>query len=586
MVVGGVIFLILVIIQFLVIAKGSERVAEVAARFTLDAMPGKQMAIDADLRAGAFDLEEGKRRRRNLERESQLYGSMDGAMKFVKGDAIAGMIITLINIIAGMIIGILQKGYTAGEAAETFSLLTIGDGLVGQIPALLISTAAGIIVTRVASEEGDSHLGKDIGTQILSQPKAIAIASGFLGVLALIPGLPKVPFLIMGLATGTLAFGLVRTKKRLEEEPEEAPVSEEQKALAEGEELFLPFPTPISLDVSPQLTPLVDTAQEGGMFLAEGVPLVREGLYLDLGVRFPGIRIRGDAGELGPDMFVINVFEVPVVTGRIYPGKVLVNQTVQELASFRIEAEEGYNPSDGMPAAWIDEASRPLVEQAGATCWDSAGYILLCLTGTLKHYAHDFVGIQEVQGMLDKMDEMFPTLVKEVVPKLLTPYQLTDVLKKLVQEQISIRDLRTILQALAEAGQFEKDTVALTEYVRQALRRYISFKYSRGRNTLAVYLLDPEIEDIVKSSIQHLPSGSYLALEPDISTEILQSVRREVGNTPASAQQPVVLTNPDIRRYFRRLVEMELPNLAVLSYQELTPEMNIQPLARISLGQG
>jgi type III secretion protein V len=315
------------------------------------------------------------------------------------------------------------------------------------------------------------------------------------------------------------------------------------------------------------------------------VPLVREGLYVELGVRFPGIRIQGDARELGPDMFIINVFEVPVVTGRVYPGKLLVNQSVRELGTFRIEAEEGYNPSDGTPAAWIDEQNRPLVEQAGATCYDAAGYILLCLTGTLKHYAHDFVGIQEVQGMLDKMEEMFPTLVKEVVPKLLTPYQLTDVLKKLTQEQISIRDLRTILQALAEAGQFEKDTVALTEYVRQALKRYISFKYTRGGSTLAVYLLDPEIEDMVKSSIQHTPSGSYLALEPDISTEILSAVRREIGQTAAGAQQPVVLTNPDIRRYFRRLVEMEFPYLAVLSYQELTPEMNIQPLARIQLGQ-
>jgi len=599
-VVGGVIFLVLVLINFLVISKGSERVAEVAARFTLDAMPGKQMSIDADLRAGAFDLDEARKKRNDLGRESQLFGSMDGAMKFVKGDSIAGLIITAINILAGIIIGVTQKGMTGGEAVETYSILTIGDGLVGIIPSLLMSVCAGLIVTRVASEEEGTNLGMDLATQVLAEPKAFMIGAGFIILLGLIPGLPTVPFLIMGISIAALSFGLHKAQvaklagtagqltEAIEAKEEKQEVEKKQaiqKAKAqEGQSAqMMPVVTPIALEVAADLIPLVDDTS-GSTFLNELVPMMRDGLFYELGVRFPGIRVRGNEGDLPPGSYIIMINEIPLVMGTVDQKKCLVNDTPDRLKLIGIMAEPAQNPANGQACAWIPIESRELAEESGLTTWDAPGYVILHLSAVLRKNASEFLGIQEVQNMLEQLEQAFPALVKEVVPKAVSPFQLTDILRRLVEEEISVRDLRNILQALAEWGPVENDTVMLTEYVRAALKRYISHKYTRGQSTLIVYLLDPHIEETVRSSVQHTSSGSYLALEPEITQEILAAVRNEVGNLPPSAQQPVVLTTMEIRRYFRKLVELEFPHLAVLSYQELSPEMNIQPIARISLG--
>jgi type III secretion protein V len=595
-VVGLVIFVILVIVNFIVISKGSERVAEVAARFTLDAMPGKQMSIDADMRAGSIDQEDGKRKRRDLERESQLFGAMDGAMKFVKGDAIASIIITVINIVGGLIIGVMQKGMDVGSAAEKYVLLTIGDGLVGMIPAILISTCAGIIVTRVGGDEEGNHLGKDVATQLTAYPKAIAIAAGMLIVLGLIPGLPKIPFFLLGAGAGYGAWKMLKKDEAgtteeagltTGETPEgEVPNSTEPQAkepINPDSELFIPVVTPIVLEVSDALVPFVDSRQDNGKFLFELIPFMRDGLFVELGVRFPGVRARGNP-NLPPGSYQIQINEVPVVTGQATIGHILVNDTVDRLRLMNIQGFEAVNPATRQPAAWVPEQNKDVLEAAGLTTWDVPGYIILHLAAVLRRQAREFVGVQETQSMLDQLEKAFPAIVKEVVPKVVSVLKLTEILGRLVEEEISIRDLRGILQALAEYGQVEADNVMLTEHVRSSLRRYVSHKYARGTGTLVVYLLDPQIEEAIRGSIKRTSAGTHLALEPDIAQEIVQAVKNECGHLPPSAQRPVILTAMDIRRYVRKLLEYEFnPTFSVVSFQELSPDLNIQPVARISI---
>jgi type III secretion protein V len=598
-VVGSVIFLILTVVNFIVIAKGSERVAEVAARFTLDAMPGKQMSIDADLRAGSIDMDEGKKKRRDLERESALFGAMDGAMKFVKGDAIAGIIITVVNIVGGLIIGVMQRGLPIADAAKKYTLLTIGDGLVGMIPAILISTAAGIIVTRVAGEEEGAHLGKDIGTQLTAYPKAIAIAAGMLVMLGLVPGLPTIPFLVLGFSAGAGGYFMLRKQRNeelgiadpgmggLEEpKPDGSPPSSVEPAPREpmnpDSELFIPVVTPIVLEVSDALVPYVDSRQDGGRFLYELIPFMRDGLFVELGVRFPGVRARGNP-SLPPGSYTIQINEVPVVTGQATLGHILVNDTVERLKLMNVQGFEAVNPATRQPAAWVAEQNKEMLEAAGLTTWDVPGYMILHMAAVLRRHAREFVGVQEVQSMLDQLEKAFPAVVKEVVPKIVNVLKLTDIVGRMVEEEISTRDLRAILQALAEYAQVESDNVMLTEHVRSALKRYVSHKYARGTNTLVVYLLDPQIEDAIRTAIKRTSAGVHLALEPDIAQEIVQAVKQECGHLPPTAQRPVILTAMDIRRFVRKLLEYEFnPPFSVVSYQELSPDLNIQPVARIS----
>ncbi len=581
-VVGGVVFLILTIIQFVVIAKGAERVAEVAARFTLDAMPGKQMSIDADLRAGAFDLAEARRRRTALQRESQLYGSMDGAMKFVKGDAIAGIIITLINIIGGLIIGIMQKGMSAVEAAQTYSLLTIGDGLVSQIPALIISVTAGMIVTRVASEEEDSHLAKDIGSQLIAQPKAFAITSGILFLLGIVPGLPTIPFFVMSLFVGSLSYVLLKTMKKSEEVKKQKEEEKKKEEEEKREEVFTHV-VPLILELSKEISEYLEKDEKVlEDFLNVHLKRLRFVMYYEMGIRYPGIQVKlnGYSRENG---FRILLKEVPTFEEELRLDYVLVNDTVQNLSLFGLNPEPTVNPVTGKPACWVKRGFVERLKQAGIMYWDIHEVIVLYLSWFMKKYSAEFLDLQEVQSLLDLLSQGFPALVKEVVPKIVSLPVLTEILQRLVSEGVSIKDLRTILQALSEYGRGEKDVVMLTEYVRGALKRYITYKFAEGKNMLMVYLLDPEIEEIVSSSIQRTATGNYLALDPETTQKILESIRAEIGNLPPTAQNPVILTDMEIRRYIKRLTEMDFPNLSVISYQELSPETNIHPLSRIML---
>ena len=545
LVVGAVIFLILTMIQFIVISKGSERVAEVAARFTLDAMPGKQMSIDAELRAGHIDHDEARRRRAALARESQLFGSMDGAMKFVKGDAIAGIVVLAVNIVGGLIIGIVQRGMDAGVAARTYTVLTIGEGLVAQIPALIISTAAGIIVTRVASEEEGGHLGRDIGMQMMAQPKAIAIAAGLLALLAIVPGLPALPFLTLAAVMGLLAWRLLRTPIAATPGGAEAAATAAGEgggtraaAGAAAEGLPPPVLTPIAVEVGGELGALLGPRSPGdpGAFATEVVPQLRERMFAELGLPLPVMRLRQTTASLPPTAFVIRINEVPLARGEI--------------------------ARDALPGA----AAR-LHDEVAAV---------------VRRYGHELFSLEETQGLLDALERTHPALVREVVPKLISPVLLTDVLRRLIEEGISLRNLRDILGALAEWAPQDRDPVALTEHVRVALRRAITYKHAGDGGVLAAYLLDPMIEDAIRESIQKTATGSYLALEPQISRDIIAAVGRAVG--PGGAAGAVLLTSVEIRRYVRRLIEGEHPGLPVLSFQELAPEAQIRPIARISVG--
>jgi type III secretion protein V len=588
-VVGGVLFIIITLINFIVIAKGAERVSEVGARFTLDAMPGKQMSIDADLRAGIINMEQAIQRRQILQRESQFYGAMDGAMKFVKGDAIAGMIIILINIIGGFIIGVAQRGLPFQEAIQVYSLLTIGDGLVQQIPALIISVSAGIVVTRVASESEASNLGREMVTQLTAYPKALIIAAVLLGLMAIVPGLPKIPFIILAIVVGSIAVMLIKSKQKVVQEIMDTPKQDVVKKAVRKHGDVLPFimPSPISLEVGSAIIPFVDDSQDGGRFINELIPLLRHGLYYELGVNFPGIQVRGQTVDMEPEAYVININEVPVAQGRIMRGHILVGEPLEQLQLFNISGTETIHPIDGSVVTWISDQFKDVATQAGFRMWDPAEYLILHLSYILRKQAHEFLGLQEVQTMLTELEKTHPALVKELVPKVITLLQLAEIFQRLVQEDIAIRDLKTIFSTLAQWGEVERDTLTLTEHVRAGLKRYITHKYAGAANTLAVYLLDADIEDMVKNAIRRTEKGNYLALEPEITQEIIEAVGREIASHPfpPGARPPVILTTAEIRRYFRKIVELEFPQLSVLSYQELAENLRIQPIARVSLPQ-
>ncbi len=593
LVVGGVIFLIITLVQFIVIVKGAERVAEVAARFTLDAMPGKQMSIDADMRAGILDSNQARERRMMIQKESQLYGAMDGAMKFVKGDAIAGIVITLINALGGMIIGMIYNGMPAMEAAQTYTLLSIGDGLVSQIPALLISITAGIVTTRVTSDKGDSNLGSEISGQLLKQPKALLIAAGFLLGLGLLPGFPKAPFFLLSSALGILGYSLwMQELKKTSTAgltsaaavPGSATTEtsvQGHRAIAGGGIDSYALTLPVVLECGKGLSVEIQKAQRGLSFVDQMIPRMRQALYADLGVRFPGVHVRTESPILEADEYSIHLNEVPIVRGKILDGHYLTSETEENLKRYNL-AYTSYKNSLGMPSLWVETKYKELLDRAGIKYWNNLEVMILHLSYFFRHYANEFVGIQEVKSMIEFMEKSFPDLIKEVT-RLIPLQKMTDIFKRLIQEGVSVKDLRTILEALSEWAQTEKDTVLLTEYVRSSLKRYISYKFSQGQSVLSVYILDPEIEDMVRGAIKQTSAGSYLALDPDAVQLILQAVRSVVATPPPGGQAPVILTAIDVRRFVRKLVEMEFTDISVVSYQEVVPEIRIQPLGRIQI---
>jgi type III secretion protein V len=540
-VVGGVVFLILTIIQFIVIAKGSERVAEVGARFVLDAMPGKQMAIDAELRSGTIDGNEARRRRRQLARESQFYGSMDGAMKFVKGDVIASLVITIVNILGGLAIGVGQHDMQAVDALKRYGLLTIGDGLVSQIPALVLSTGAGVLVTRVASEEPDTPLGEELARQLFGMPKALRVASVFVVFLALVPGLPAPPFLVLGAA---LFFAARARSRQITRDDQRA--ATEPRPVAPGtrrEASFVPMVVPWSVEVSEDLAPLLDDGAGDGAHtgVRSGALGLREQLFGELGVPLPAPRVRVGAG-LPARHAVVSLFEVPA----------------------RIVA---------IPEGTPDP--------------DAARMITSATAELLRSRAADFLGLAETQRLLDELEQFAPATVRNVVPKPVSLALLADILRRLAEERVSIRDLRAILEALAGVATTEKDPLNLTELVRANLRRAMTFRLTKGASQLGVVLVDPMIEDTVRRAVTRTPAGAFLTLPPAAARDVVSALRRAAGEAAGqgsgSGAGPVILTQPDIRRFVRKLVETELPDATVVSFAELLPEVTLRPLARANL---
>jgi type III secretion protein V len=588
LVVGLVIFLIITLLQLVVIAKGAERVSEVAARFTLDAMPGKQMSIDADLRAGLIDAHEAKKRRRVIERESQFHGAMDGAMKFVKGDAIAGIIISAINLVAGLIIGVWMKGFPIEVAIRKYSILTIGEGLVAQIPSLIVTTAAAVLTTRVASSDEGASLGRDLGAQLLAQPTAIGIASGLMAGMAIVPGMPTIPFLLLAGVSGTTAWSLIRTKKAKEmEQARAAQVIErtQEQPKPGSADLQLPVTVPVIIEASPLLTPYLDVAQQGQRFMDELLPQMRFWLFQDLGLVLPGVRIRGDAAQLEESQYVIYVHEVPVALGEAYAEHAFLPDAPQARA-LHLEGPPGTHPLTGKPGVWIRQDRADELEARGIQLVAPDEFIAVHLAQVVKRHAEELLGIQEVQNFLDAMEEQgFGALVKTVVPKLLSVQRLTDILRRLMREEISIKNMKAILEALAEWAPYENDPVFLTEYVRMNLKRYIAHKFSNGQPVLAVYLLDPLVEQAIQGGIRHAAAGSKLSLDPEVSQMILESFRKAFGKLDPSTR-PLVLTQMEVRYFAKRLIGFEFPNVVVLSFQELPPDVRVQPIGRVQWTAG
>lgn len=584
LIVGLVVFLILTIVQFVVITKGAERVAEVAARFSLDAMPGKQMSIDADMRAGTIDMDQARARRNIVEKESQLYGAMDGAMKFVKGDAIAGLIIVAVNLLGGILIGTMQKGMTAGNAVQVYSILTIGDGLIAQIPALFIAICAGLIVTRVQTGDGPSNVGKDIGAQILAQPRALLIAAAIAIGMGLIPGMPFMVFFSLAAVVGTIGFVLMRGMRKVVDEKTgeitEMPALQADgkppaKPKSDGSAEFAPT-LPLMMDVAASLQKTFDADD-----LNEELLKIRRALYFDLGVPFPGIQLRFN-DSLPDETYNILLSEVPVSQGRLRPGFVLVRDSEQNLQALQIPYETGTRFLPSIPTIWVDAAMAPTLTGAGIPYLDANQVLTWHLAFVLKKYSSEFIGIQEARFLLTAMEDRFPDLVKEAL-RVMPVQKIAEIMQRLVSEDISVRNLRSVLEALIEWGQKEKDSVLLTEYVRISLKRHISYKYSSGQNMLPAYLLAPNVEETVRGAIRQTSAGSYLALDPNVGKKLVENIKRSVGDLSAASRAPVLLTSMDIRRYLRKMIEQDLYELPVLSYQELTQEINVQPLARIDL---
>ncbi|MDR2503066.1 MAG: type III secretion system export apparatus subunit SctV [Deltaproteobacteria bacterium] len=585
-IVGGVVFLILTVVQFIVISKGSERVAEVGARFTLDAMPGKQMSIDADLRAGAIDMEEAKRRRDRVSNESSLYGAMDGAMKFVKGDAVAGIFITSINLVGGIVIGITQMDMSAGEAVQRFGVLSIGDGLVSQIPSLLISISAGILITRTGGESADG-LGSQVGGQIFSQPKALALAGSLVAIMAVIPGFPKPQLIMLGACICGVGFVLLRLKREAASpSAQEAGREELNKTLASATGSAKASRAKPGEDFAPTVPILLDVSTEMGASLSydalnEELLSLRRALYFDLGVPFPGINLRGNAALPGLS-YALLIHEVPVARGTLEKGMLLAREAAANLEMLSLEVRETEQFLPGVPSVWVDGSKEALLTQAGIGCMSHPRILAYHLSLMLTRHAAEFIGLQQSKFLLDRMEAMAPDLVREAT-RLLPAQKIAEIFQRLVRERISIRNLSAILEALVDWAAREKDIVLLTEQVRVALKRQISYMYSGGMNILPVVLLQPDVEDLVRKAIRQTSSGAYLALAPEHSSALIAALHRETDAAMNRKQIPALLTSMDIRRYVRRLIEPEFYDLPVLSYQELTPEITTQPIARIKL---
>jgi flagellar biosynthesis protein FlhA len=575
-VVGLVIFLILIVIQFVVVTNGAGRVAEVGARFTLDAMPGKQMAIDADLNAGLITDEEARRRRQEIAREADFYGAMDGASKFVKGDAMAAVLIVLINLVGGIVVGVMQQGMPFSEAIHHFSLLTVGDGLAAQIPALLISVATGIIVTRAASER---DLGSDIAGQVIGQRKAPMVAGGVICAFALVPALPKLPFLLIG--GGLLALGWALRDGSPWDEPEPG------TPLADAEGTAVPAPRdaalealaldPLELAIGFGLVPLVD--QGSGGSLLSRVSVIRRQIAGELGMVIPPVRIHDELG-LDSHEYVLKVRGSEVARGRLMAGHQLAldpGDAIGQLSGGVPTTE----PAFGLPATWIADSQRAEAEALGYTVVDAESVIVTHLTETIRAHADELLSRQDVKQLLDQLKDSNAAVVEEVVPDVLTLGEIQRVLQALLSEGVSIRDLGAIVEAVGDKARVTRDPALLAEYARQALGRTITAPHLDGEQRLRAIALDPAVEQEVAGAIAQTSDGEFLALEPSRAQALVAALRTQVEHAVARGGRPVLICSARVRRHLRRLVEQAIPHLAVCSYNELTPGISVETIGVI-----
>lgn len=577
MVVGAVAFGIITIVQFMVITKGSERVAEVAARFTLDAMPGKQMSIDADLNAGMIDATEARARRTELQKESTFFGSMDGANKFVRGDSIAGIIIVFVNIIGGIIIGRFQQGLEMSEALETFTTLTIGDGLVAQVPGLLISIATGMVITKSAS--GDS-LGTDITNQIVKKPSVFIFTGGILFFFSIVPGLPFIPFFM--LSAGAIALG-TSLMKASEVEGESVTAQEEQaakEAMKKPENLLGTLALdPISLKTGRNLIPLIDPSQNGP--LLERITLVRYQIGQDLGFVIPGVRVMDDL-SLPPNQYRVDIRGTKVAVGEGYTNSYYVKTTLAVLREKGLDGEEVTDPVDGSRAVWVNAEYGDQLQQLGFPVKTIVDYIADHFSETIKRYADEIMTRQNVQALLELVKNANAAIVRELVPDMLSLGQVHKVLQNLVRERVSIRDLSTILERLADYAHVSRDTNLLAEYVRQSLARQICGLFADPDDTLTIITFDPRLEEVMIGAIHQSEYGSFLALEPATGEHILSQLKEHLKNFNKLQKPPIILCSPRLRPHLKRFIERNYPMFHVLSYNEVVPQIKVQSIGVIS----
>ncbi len=576
-VVGLIIFIILVLINFLVITKGAGRIAEVAARFALDAMPGKQMAIDADLNAGMIDEEEAGERRAAVARESEFHGAMDGASKFVRGDAVAGIIITMINIGAGFIIGVVQQGMPMSEALTNYTLLTVGDGLVSQIPALLISAAAGLLVSRSGAE---AKMGKEFAKHLFSSSTPIFVGAVIIFCMGLIPGLPSIPFMTLGLTLGTIAWYFFKPTEEEAVEDALVPAGGEEEAPSgqpEDVDHLLTLDT-IELEVGYGLIPLVDKQQDGT--LLGRIRAIRRQFATEMGIIIPPIHIR-DNLNLNPAQYRLLIKGVETAGAELMVNHYLAMDpggTAQE-----IEGIETVEPAFNLPALWIPQEKEEEAKFSGYTVVDNSTVIATHLTEIVRNNAYNLLGRQDVQHLLDNLSKTSPKAVEELVPGLLTIGIVQKVLQNLLRERISIRDLLTVVETLADFAPMGKDPDLLTEYVRQRIAKGMLAPYLQEGKVLQVLTLDPSLEEIMNKNVTRTEHGAYLALDPTMGMEVVNAVSVQVEKVLAINTQPVVMTSPNIRRHFRRLIEPTLPTVFVVSHAEIVDDINLQAVGKVSL---
>jgi flagellar biosynthesis protein FlhA len=553
-VVGLIVFSVLVLINFVVITKGATRIAEVAARFTLDAMPGKQMSIDADLNAGIISDTEARRRRKEVEEEANFYGAMDGASKFVRGDAVAAIIIVLINIIGGLIVGVLQNDMTVAEAARIYTLLTVGDGLVTQVPALIVSTAAGMLVTR---NTASADLGGELQAQLFQHPRAIATAAGMLFIFALIPGMLK----------------LYKAKAAIPEIEEEEPAPPP----SDTQDLFVPF-DPLGLEVGYGLISLVDTSQGGE--LLHRIKMLRKQMALEMGFVMPAIHIR-DNLQLKTNEYSFLMKGVQLARGELMPGHHLV--IMSEDKGQRIRGIETREPAFGLPAVWIPDREKESVQAKGMIVVDPATVVTTHITEIVKSHADELMGRQEVQTMLDQLALTYPKIVEELVPKVVPLGVLQKVLQRLLRERISVRNLMTIIEMLADHISVTKNVDILTGYVRQSLSRVITKQYEDAEGNINVMMISPEIEDMINRSIQHTEYESFVSPDPNVVRQVVGNLQKVVGMFTSQGLQPIVLCSPTVRIHLRNILERFFPNMVVLSHNEISREASIRSLGMVEL---